>query len=401
MAKVEIHWVFNEMARNFLCGVNVQFIIGYVILSLENLDVLAVFFRVLIICLFPRGLLAYVTLHEVIKRTDLKVSPFRLVAIRWLRAAPVMAGSMLMVFSIPTQFGDGPVFREGYSKILNNCYNNWWRELIGFGNINRDATELCLVPGWAISADFQLFICFLPVIYTLHRKPRFGLWILACSILVGISITAYVLYQFDLEPFVDAHETNVVKQYTDTKWLHLSAHNYISSYAMGVLIGHLAINRIVPSAKLARILWLLIYVIFSSVTVVPAIWRVYGRSQFQKILFGSLYRTAYSSGAAWFLYRMITIKSVVSRAMSWQGFAPFGRMFLTMFFGMTFFTFFDNLTIRTPIDWRHYDIITRSTYIIVYGMIIGYIMHIVIEAPFMVMLKTALLQRKSMKAKDK
>ena len=234
-----------------------------------------------------------------------------------------------------------------------------------------------------------------------YQNRRRGLKYLAASIIIGVVISGTIIHTKSLPPFSDANLFDPKHHLNIMPAMHLFTHNYISSYGMGIALAIAVIHRYKVSDRMSVIGWLSFGLLYQSVFYVPHYWRETGnQTRLNEIIFGALQRTLYSSGVTWFLYRMITVDSLLSRFLASKVFVPFGRMFLTMFLGMTFAIFYDLHTVRQPLDWRMYDIANRTVYTTLYGILVGYLMHIVIEAPFMVMMKTMLAKKVDAKKQE-
>lgn len=113
-------WPLDEFARNIGAGISLNFVVG--------------------------GMLCYVTWLPVVKKTgSLKLHMFLIG--RWLRTTPLIAGSLLIVWAFPVQWGSGPVWRSGYHNITTTCLSRWWTEFVYIGNMN--------MPGESVSCGRQ------------------------------------------------------------------------------------------------------------------------------------------------------------------------------------------------------------------------------------------------------
>ena len=208
--------------------------------------------------------------------------------------------------------------------------------------------------------------------------------------MAGIISTGLMIEYLNINPFADGGNTNIAKHIHESKWLHMSVHNYIGVYALGVIVGYATVNKIIIRSNITSLaIWVIISIPYNLLFYIPAYWRSHERgSHVEELLFGSLQRTVYSAAVSWFLYRMITVDSILSKFFSWKQFTPFGRMFFTLFLGMGYMIHWDTSVVRQPISWNYYSLAMRSTYTAFYGIILGYIMHLVFEAPYMSLMKT-------------
>lgn len=91
---------------------------------------------------------------------------------RWLRLAPLFLMCMLIYWKVMPYLGSGPLYYQ-YKAPVSYCATSWWKDLLFFGNFSEN---MCMVWGWYIQIDMQLFIAslFLLWLYAEVNKKVFA-----------------------------------------------------------------------------------------------------------------------------------------------------------------------------------------------------------------------------------
>jgi ABC-type sugar transport system permease subunit len=86
--------------------------------------------------------------------------------------------TIIFYYSIFMHLGSGPRW-PGNEPIVNMCHK-FWRSLLFIENIADDGTSSCLVWGWYLQVDFQMFlVCLLLLgVYSYQRKISIALGVL-------------------------------------------------------------------------------------------------------------------------------------------------------------------------------------------------------------------------------
>lgn len=86
-------------------------------------------------------MLAFASWFPEMKKRNGRLSFSMFVFGRWFRTFPLILGVIVVTLAFPITWGSGPVWREGYDKIQQNCINNWWTEFLYISNLvdSRDA----------------------------------------------------------------------------------------------------------------------------------------------------------------------------------------------------------------------------------------------------------------------
>ncbi len=123
---------------------------------------------------------------------------------------------MLLLTLIPIM-GSGPVWDQRIQPIVNNCYNNWWINLIYLQTFFRVYNKVnikvfdeiilkifcypkCATHTWYLATDMQYHWISLIVIIALHKNIKFGLIINLLIIIMFSVITSILIFIYDFPP---------------------------------------------------------------------------------------------------------------------------------------------------------------------------------------------------------
>jgi peptidoglycan/LPS O-acetylase OafA/YrhL len=364
--------LLNEFSANMTVGISVNFVIG--------------------------GMLAFVSWYPELQKRNGQLSFSKYIIARWLRTFPLIAGVILMIFSVPESLGSGPAWRDGWSKITENCLNNWWAEFAYISN-HFDFRYSCLAHAWYMGADFQLYFCSFIIIILLYRRPKAGVILTSVVIIFSIIFQGWYLHKEQLNPICDYNTTDFERLFTKESLLHTRAFNYIPCYLIGIVLGFLIVNNYRISNKtLQKAGWVVFVSLGLLVHLIPMSWKSSGQrpSRSVELLFGSLQRTMYSlafaygffigsNGEAGFIHLILEAKA----------FVPLGRMSFSIFIGHFLIIWWDVFTTRNLFEFRAFDIVKRLIYTTILSIFLGYFIYLVFEAPFISYGKSVALRKET------
>lgn len=183
--------------------------------------------------------------------------------------------------------------------------------------------------------------------------------------------------------------------------LHFSAHNYMSSYLIGLFLGHLVTRRIVVSSVWGHFLgWSLATMACGYAVYITDRFERQGYTDLQALVYGAWVRT---NGALCFLWLFYVCSigraGLIGRALGWKGFRPVSRLSLSLFASQFLFIWFDNFTTRTPIEFRTFALAMRVSYTLLWSLVLAYIMYLLVEAPALNLTKWAFSRKSALKDK--
>lgn len=121
-----------------------------------------------------------------------------MLALRFLRLAPIYYVIFLVGWQVGPSFGSGPCWFT-YEKGFSNCNDYYWSVFtmtINFFPNYVIANEGCFYWGWYPACEMQLFIVMPWIVYAI-LKVRSSLWqcvLVTFGVLAGIGINFYVIW---------------------------------------------------------------------------------------------------------------------------------------------------------------------------------------------------------------
>lgn len=110
---------------------------------------------------------------------------------RWLRLAPLFLMCMLIFWKVLPAWGDGPLSYQ-YTQSTADCPKAWWRDLLFVGNF---ADSMCMVWGWYIQIDMQLFLVGLVLLWLYAEIDRRAFVVGSAAVMLGGIIYCFVRCQ--------------------------------------------------------------------------------------------------------------------------------------------------------------------------------------------------------------
>lgn len=152
------------------------------------------------IAIFIGGFLAIVAWHVVfISKRD---NFFMYVLSRFFRTIPIII-CVLILDRIWPRYTNGPFHRQLTDQIQKNCEHSFWKLFLFISNQDR-ALDICQVPSWFISVDFQLYVVHYFIIKYLIQKPKLGLALAFIQMICVTIYSAQDVFLNDLEPYFNA-----------------------------------------------------------------------------------------------------------------------------------------------------------------------------------------------------
>ncbi|XP_012279235.1 nose resistant to fluoxetine protein 6 isoform X2 [Orussus abietinus] len=183
------------------------------------------------------GLLGtYFDLHELDKRGRFDV-PSRIL-LRFLRVTPAYAMVIFFDILVLPVLGSGPLWKSYVLKERDNCANYWWANILFLNNYVGEQ-NMCLFQSWYLSADFQLFLLSLPIVYIFWQLPRkYGYGFLGVAIAASCVAPFVLSYSYNVSPiFVGLPHMRELLNVEYFYKYYVKSHLRITSYLVGVLTG--------------------------------------------------------------------------------------------------------------------------------------------------------------------
>lgn len=160
---------------------------------------------------------------------------------RFLRLTPQLFIFILLTFLIPL-LGSGPLWTETMRPIIDNCYQNWWRNLFYIQNLFK-ASEMCALHSWYLACDMQYHWISLIIVIPLLYKAKLGALINFITIISFYIISTIISYLFDLPPGLinTGRDKYFLDYYIDLFYIKPWSHGTV--FFIGFLLGIMAYNH--------------------------------------------------------------------------------------------------------------------------------------------------------------
>ena len=318
-----------------------------------------------------------------------KIDFFKAYSNRVLRTIPTVLGCYLLILAFPRSLLSGPIWKSSFNKIRNNCLKNWWIELTFTQNMIHPR-DMGLMPSWIIPSDIQFFTVSFFFIFMYHRRPKLTRLLTVCTIFAGVVIQAIYIGIWHLEsPFLTFAIYDLKKSMIDHVGLHIDTVNYTSSYFIGFLCAIMIHEKCLFSRMshhyFTRHRMLFIIATFG-LNVVTYLWGYSFKfrevSSLEQFMYGSLARTMMAVATAMLLYWNCTYDDGFRSLLNNRIFTFLGQFNYSIYMAHFLFMYLDVFSTKEPLRFDFWSIMTRTCYVLFFGIIFGYFIHILFEAPF-------------------
>ena len=319
--------------------------------------------------------------------------------LRFLRLFPIVSFFVMVVIISPLiRLSNSGIYMNSVTQSMSDrCSTYGWLDVLFIGNFI-PITNICLIVGWFLSADFQLNIISFPLLITLVRDLRKGVKLLILYILIGIAV------EYSVHIYMDV---NIIPRFRDSSTYetipinHFWTTNYVSTYAIGLTFGMLISRNVrIPDYvyKRAYIYIYLACLFVLTLTVILTLnideWT-YDR-KFTNFI-ASVIRTISTLCTATVVYmiwmsdtnlikRILTISPLMNSA---------SKIILPSFLAHSLaLTWLAAFVQNDPIEYNWMYFLSRVMIVYPLSIIIGLILHILIEIPFMKIMKSVFMKKK-------
>lgn len=177
------------------------------------------------------GFFAMFSWYDSIKKIN--VTAYRYIFTRFIRIFVVSVMVILLTFLMPI-ISTGPYYQDLMSKCSSNCFKNFWKNLL-FINNHDSFMEICFLPTWYLSADFQLYLINYFLLHLLVKKPKIGLILAAvemsiCSLfIIFYDYFKNIPYYYKLTTRMDSTTTFRLEEH------YLPTFYHSNTFVMGIL----------------------------------------------------------------------------------------------------------------------------------------------------------------------
>ncbi|XP_049772327.1 nose resistant to fluoxetine protein 6-like [Schistocerca cancellata] len=173
---------------------------------------------------------------------------------RYLRLTPLYFMVILFYIYVLPYLGSGPLWKTTVIQEKENCEKYWWANILYINNYV-GAKNMCILPTWYLSVDFQLQILGAILIYMKWRLPKRG-WVVTGVVLVlSVVMSFSVLCQKQTDMFF----TYTKEFHTDIRTDQVFQEVYISTLGrvpacfIGIVGGLIVYNQRAASFRLSKV----------------------------------------------------------------------------------------------------------------------------------------------------
>ncbi|KAH8325600.1 hypothetical protein KR067_002172, partial [Drosophila pandora] len=323
---------------------------------------------------FLSGMLLVVIALRTMDRTKGKLNIPMMYLQRYVRLTPLVAFAILVYLKILPLLGDGPLFGQIGSGPYASCKETWHWTLLYVQNYF--AENMCLSHSWYLAADMQLYI-FTPflliALYKWGKKAAAGIFILML-LLASCLFSIMVIKNMSMSDGTEARRK-----------LYYTANVRASPYLVGILFGyflHLSRGKKFKLNPIAVLLgWLVgLGLLFTCIT---SVYHASNISIATEACYVTLTRIAWPLGLCWVVFACMNgygylANSFLSSPL-WQ---PMSRLSYAAYIFHMFIESLNGGITRTSTYFSDYQVMLHFWGDLGFTMILSYLMHILVEAPF-------------------
>lgn len=261
-----------------------------------------------------------------------RLSILRMIYHRYIRYTPAFAACILFTVSVHKYFVDG----HATTSLVGACERMWWPSLLHIQNYF-DANEMCLEHAWYLSADFQLFVISLFLIYSAIKFGRKYIWSLSLiGLLSSISVLVVSLV-FEVHARLRSAESSRI----NNTWIYFPTHARMAPWMIGMTLGYamfqLRNKKLQFSRTLNATLWITslssLVAVVASIFPLMSIKSSHTTSLIYNAVFLAFHRLIWSLAIAWIIFACHQLKTggVVKWFLELRQFQPICRMGLSLY----------------------------------------------------------------------
>ena len=103
---------------------------------------------------FLGGFFAFWAWHDAAKSGKVKLNLLYFFGVRYMKVFVIVTIIIMLTFILPL-LGSGPFYSQLTNHFVQNCKENFWREYLLVSN-EQSVADMCVIPAWFLSADFQV-----------------------------------------------------------------------------------------------------------------------------------------------------------------------------------------------------------------------------------------------------
>ncbi|XP_017055199.1 O-acyltransferase like protein-like [Drosophila ficusphila] len=323
---------------------------------------------------FLSGLLLVVIALRSMEKTKGKLNIPLMYLHRYLRLTPVLAFAILIYLKILPLVGKGPLMDSASFDDYSSCADTWYWTLLYVQNYA--TSRMCLSHSWYLAVDMQLYI-FAPFLliclYKWGKKAAAGIFILML-LLASCLFSTMVIKNVS---FSQGEKSQRI--------LYYATNNRASPYLVGILFGYfLHINR----GREFKLNWFSVLLgwLTSLALIFTCVFAVFGQNSLpivEEAFYVTLTRIAWPLALCWVVFACMQgyggpAAGLLSSPL-WQ---PLSKLSYSAYVLHMFIETLNAGIAQTSIYFSDYQVMLRFWADFGFTMLLSFLMHILVEAPF-------------------
>ncbi|KAH8295942.1 hypothetical protein KR018_006478, partial [Drosophila ironensis] len=293
---------------------------------------------------------------------------------RYLRLTPLLAFAILIYMKILPLFGDGPLQGSVSFDDYSTCSDTWYLTLLYVQNVA--TSKLCISHSWYLAVDMQLYIFAPFLLIALYRWGKRA----AAGIFILMLLLACCLFSIMV-----INNMSLAGGGNSMRKLYYATNTRASPYLIGLLFGyflHLNRGREFKLPLLAVLLgWLLgLALLFT------CMFSTYGVTSLpivEEASYLTLTRIAWPLGLCWVVFAcMHGYGSLANSFLSSPLWQPMSKLSYAAYIYHMFIESLNGGRTRNTTYFSDYQVMLTFWADFGFTMLLAYLMHILIEAPF-------------------
>jgi peptidoglycan/LPS O-acetylase OafA/YrhL len=247
-----------------------------------------------------------------------------------------------------------------------------------------------LMPSWIIPADIQFYTLSFMFIFLYHKRPKLARSVTLITIILGMIVQAiYIRFKHYEAPFLTFAVYDLKTQVEEHIGVHVDTINYITSYFIGFLVAIIVHEKWLfchSDYYFFRGYRLAFALVTSSICSWSYLWGYSFKfrevTSFEMFVYGSLVRTMMAVATGALLYWNCTYNDRLRAFLTNRVFSFLGQFNYSIYMGHFLFMYLDVYSTKQPLEYSFWPIMTRTVYVLIFGIAFGYFIHILFEAPF-------------------
>lgn len=191
---------------------------------------------------------------------------------RYQKIAISITGVILISFLLPL-LGSGPYFSQLSSHFYETCRRNFLKDFLLISNFQK-MFDMCSIPFWYLSADFQISILNYFLIYNLIVRPKLGLLIALVQFCIISLLSLFFIHQNKTSSLFNLW-TLTLYDLSPFEAVYFDSLSYYGSYLSGIIVAYMVKRQVrfkIFEFPAVRIAFALIALSFFGIILTYPVW---------------------------------------------------------------------------------------------------------------------------------